>query len=117
MEPQLTFRYIPHGEIAPTPGGTITFEGADYGSGVSIFQVHSEPGKGPVLHRHPYTETWILREGTALFVAGDQSIEATPGDMLVVGAGTPHKFTNIGDGRLDLICIHASSKFVQENLE
>jgi mannose-6-phosphate isomerase-like protein (cupin superfamily) len=30
---------------------------------------------------------------------------------------TPHKFKNIGSERLDIIRIHSSPRFVQENLE
>jgi mannose-6-phosphate isomerase-like protein (cupin superfamily) len=44
-------------------------------------------------------------------------MEAGPGDMLVVEAGTAHKFTNLGPEALDLVCIHAAPKMVQEDLE
>ena len=105
------------GEIEGSPGGTVTFEGEPYGSGVSMFLVNNEPGAGPGLHRHPYTETWIVRGGRALFTADGEELEAGPGDMLVVGADTPHKFKNLGPDRLDIICVHASPKFIQESLE
>lgn len=104
-------------DLPPTPNGTIVFQGADHGAAVSCYLVNNPPGAGPVLHRHPYSETWLLRSGRARFVAGDQELEAGPGDILVVGAGTPHKFTNIGDTRLEIICIHASPTFIQEDLE
>ena len=45
------------GELPPSPGGTVTFEGAPFGSEVSFFLVNNEPGSGPDLHRHPYSET------------------------------------------------------------
>jgi mannose-6-phosphate isomerase-like protein (cupin superfamily) len=105
------------GEIPPTLGGTIRFEGEPYGSGVSLFLVNNKPGAGPVLHRHPYPETWIVRAGKALFTAGDEELEGGPGDIVVVSAGTPHKFKNIGDERLELTCIHPSPVFIQEDLE
>jgi mannose-6-phosphate isomerase-like protein (cupin superfamily) len=108
---------IRDGEIKPSPGGTITFEGEPYGSGVSMFLVNNEPGTGPGLHKHPYPETWVLRSGKARFTADGEELEAGPGDIMVVGAETPHKFTNIGTGRLDIICIHASPKFIQVDLE
>lgn len=69
------------------------------------------------MHRHPYPETWIIRAGKALFTAGGEEIEGSPGDVVVVWAETPHKFKNIGDGRLEIICIHASSRIIQEDLE
>jgi mannose-6-phosphate isomerase-like protein (cupin superfamily) len=111
------YRAIPAGELEPSPGGTITFEGEPYGSGVSFFLVHNQPGEGPDLHRHPYSETWIVRSGKARFTADDRELEAGPGDILVVGANTPHKFKNAGAERLDIVCIHASPKMIQENLE
>jgi mannose-6-phosphate isomerase-like protein (cupin superfamily) len=36
---------------------------------------------------------------------------------VVVGSETPHKFKNIGSERLDIICIHASPRMIQEALE
>jgi mannose-6-phosphate isomerase-like protein (cupin superfamily) len=108
---------IRDGEIERSAGGTLTFQGEPYGSGVSFFLVYNEPGLGPDLHRHPYSETWIVRSGKARFTADGQDIEAGPGDILVVGAETPHKFKNVGAERLDVICIHASPVMIQENLE
>ena len=108
---------IRSGEIPPSPGGTVTFEGEPYGSGVSFFLVHSAPGSGPDLHRHPYSETWIVRSGRARFTADGQELDAGPGDIVVVGAETPHKFKNVGDGRLDIVCIPAASRMVQEELD
>ena len=104
-------------ELQPSPGGTITLEGEAYGSGVSFFLVNNEPGAGPDLHRHPYSETWIVRSGRVRFTADGEDVEAGPGDILVVGTETPHKFKNIGTERLDIVCIHASPRMIQESLE
>ena len=110
-------RAIRAGELKPSPGGTITFEGEPFGSGISFFLVNNQPGEGPDLHRHPYSETLVVRSGKARFTADGEELEAGPGDILVVGANTPHKFKNAGDERLDIVCIHASPKMIQENLE
>ena len=110
-------RVIRAGELQPSPGGTITFEGEPFGSGVSFFHVNNQPGEGPDLHRHPYSETWILRSGKARFTADGEDFEAGPGDLMVVGANTPHKFKNAGQERLEIICIHASPRIIQEDLE
>ena len=99
------------------PNRTLRFEGGGYGSGVSLFLVDNEPGEGPGLHRHPYSETWIIRSGRARFTADGQDLEVGDGDILVVGPGTPHKFVNLGPGRLDLICVHDSPTIIQEELE
>jgi mannose-6-phosphate isomerase-like protein (cupin superfamily) len=110
-------RLIQDGEIARSPGGTLTFEGEPYGSGVSFFLVNNEPGAGPDLHKHPYAETWIVRSRVGRFTADGEELEARPGDIVVVGAETPHKFKNVGEERLDVICIHASPVMIQEDLE
>jgi mannose-6-phosphate isomerase-like protein (cupin superfamily) len=47
----------------------------------------------------------------------DQTIEANAGDVVVCAADTPHKFVNTGPGNLDIICIHPSPRFIQEDLE
>lgn len=111
------YRLIASGEIERSPGGTLTFEGERYGSGVSMFLVYNAPGDGPVLHTHPYSETWVVRAGRARFRADDHELDAGPGDIIVVGAHTPHKFTNTGVDRLDIICIHDSPTFIQHDLE
>jgi mannose-6-phosphate isomerase-like protein (cupin superfamily) len=107
-------RVIQSGELPPSPGGTVTFEGEPYGSGVSFFHVNNEPGKGPDLHKHPYSETWIVRSGRVRIIADGEEIEAGPGDIVVVSPETPHRFKNIGSGPLEIICIHASSRIIQE---
>lgn len=111
------YSVIRPGDLQPSPGGTITFEGEPHGSGVSFFLVNGEFGAGPDLHRHPYSETWIVRGGRGRFTADGDEVEAGPGDILVVGPETPHKFKSVGPGRLDVICIHASPRMIQEDLE
>jgi mannose-6-phosphate isomerase-like protein (cupin superfamily) len=111
------YRVIRSGELRPTPGGTVRFEGESYGSGVSFFLVNNQPGMGPDLHKHPYSETWIVRSGNARITADGQDMEVGPGDIIVVTPETPHKFKNIGTDRLDIICIHSSPKMIQVMLE
>jgi mannose-6-phosphate isomerase-like protein (cupin superfamily) len=104
-------------DLKAAPSRTARFEGEGYGSGVSFFLVDNDPGQGPVLHRHPYSETWVVLSGEALFTADGAQIQAGKGEILVVGPGTPHKFRNTGSGRLELMCIHASPRIIQEDLE
>jgi len=44
-------------------------------------------------------------------------IEAGAGDIVVVEAETPHRFKNIGEDRLEIICIHPSNRVIQRDLE
>lgn len=101
----------------PSKSRTIRFEGEAYGTGISFFSVDNEPGQGPGLHVHPYPETWIVKSGRARVVAGDEVIEMGPNDIAVVPGGVPHKFTNIGPRRLEIVCIHAAGVMVQTDLE
>jgi len=111
------YSVIRSNELQPSPGGTITWEGESHGSGVSFFLVNNEPGAGPDLHLHPYSETWIVRSGRVRFTAAGEELEAGPGDIVVVGSETPHKFKNVGSERLEIICIHAAPRMVQEELD
>jgi mannose-6-phosphate isomerase-like protein (cupin superfamily) len=88
--------------------------GADHAVGVCIIFVDTEPGRGPRLHKHPYEEIFITLEGQARFVAGDEEIDAGPGDIVIVPPGTPHAFTSAGEERLRQIDIHVSPSFETE---
>ncbi|MBF0688631.1 MAG: cupin domain-containing protein [Cellulomonas sp.] len=100
------------------PGGrTLRFERQHHGSGVSFFLVTNNPGEGPGLHRHPYTETWSVLEGQATIRMGEHEVVAGVGDTTVVPPDTWHAFTNTGEGDLRMICIHASPVMIQEDAE
>ena len=103
-------------EQSELPGGD--FEGYLYGSEISVILEHEDRvGAGPRLHQHPYSETFVLRRGAALFTVGDERLEAVGGQILVVPAFTPHKFEKIGDETLESVHIHANDRFVTEWLE
>jgi mannose-6-phosphate isomerase-like protein (cupin superfamily) len=92
-------------------------QGRHLGAGVSIIVVDAPPGSGPKLHRHPYEEVFVVQEGTATFTAGEEIIQATSGQVVVVPADVAHKFVNTGTGRLHQVDVHASGQFVTEWLE
>jgi mannose-6-phosphate isomerase-like protein (cupin superfamily) len=86
--------------------------GADHGGvGICVIFVDAAPGDGPALHLHPYEELFIVLEGEARFVAGDEEVDVMGGDVVIVPPKTPHAFTNTGDGRLRQIDIHVSPSF------
>jgi mannose-6-phosphate isomerase-like protein (cupin superfamily) len=103
-----------HGDLAPDSGGSVRFEGEPSGAGISFILTDNEPGQGPPLHRHPYPETWIVRAGRAAFNADGDEVVVGPGDVVVAGPGTAHCFRNLGPGRLELVCIHASARISTE---
>ena len=89
-------------------------QGRHLDSGVSIiFNSLDRVGEGPGLHRHPYSETFIVRRGTVVFFDGTKVFEATAGEIVVVSAGTPHKFTTKSEG-VEMLDIHASPEFTTE---
>lgn len=93
------------------------FEGKDIGTGVTVlFYATEEAGRGPRWHVHPYDEVFIVRHGRALFTIGDQHIQAAAGDILLGPAEIPHKFVNLGPGRLETTDIHLNDRWVQTDL-
>ncbi|MEQ8825408.1 MAG: cupin domain-containing protein [Filomicrobium sp.] len=93
-------------------------EGKDLGTDVTVlFFSTEELGEGPRWHVHTYDELFIVREGRARFTIGDEKIEAEAGDVLFGPANIPHKYHNLGPGRLETIDIHLSDHFEQTNLD
>lgn len=88
------------------------FQGAPYDANVSVmFYTTDEIGGGPKLHQHPYEEVFIIREGRVLYTVGEDTIEAVAGQIVVAPANVPHKFENIGPGRLESIDLHMAGAF------
>ncbi len=103
---------LPHG------GTAHKFEGYRYGDAdVSFFLTDGPPGSGPDLHKHPYAEVFLIQEGEVTFTVGEDTIEASAGQILVVPAGVPHKFVNSGAARARHIDIHTSRRMITEWLE
>lgn len=96
---------------------TGNLKGAEYGATISVILDDSEPGHGPRLHKHPYDETWVVIDGSLAFQAGEERLDAGPGDIVIVPPEVPHKFTNNGPGQSKLVCIHANPTFVTEWLQ
>jgi mannose-6-phosphate isomerase-like protein (cupin superfamily) len=91
------------------------FEGVDHGDlNVSFLLVDAGPGDGPALHKHSYAEVFIVLEGEATYVAGDEERRVGAGEIVVVPPDTPHRFFNSGRGPLRQVDIHTSPRFVTE---
>ena len=94
------------------------FVGAEHGdAGVCLIFVDAPPGRGPSLHRHPYAEVFIVQKGEATFTADGADRAVGAGDLVVVPAGTPHRFTAAGDGQLRMISVQPSATFATEWLD
>jgi mannose-6-phosphate isomerase-like protein (cupin superfamily) len=91
------------------------FVGAEHGEvPFSVILVHSRPGVGPKLHRHPYPEVFFVESGQATFTIGDESIVVEGGTVVVSPSGEAHGFTNTGSGELRLTAIHGAPRFDTE---
>ena len=76
------------------------FVGAEHGDvPFSIILVHSQPGVGPKLHRHPYAEVFVVEAGQATFRIGERTLVIDEGHVVVSPPGEAHGFTNTGLGR------------------
>lgn len=104
----------------PTGGGPWrgNLEGLALGSEVTVLAYGTDTiGAGPRLHVHPYDETFIVVQGRARFFVGSMTLEAGAGEIVFGPAGVPHRFENLGPGRLQTIDIHHSPEWIQTDLD
>ena len=90
-------------------------QGEEHGGvGASLIFVDAPPGRGPSLHKHPYTELFVMQEGEAIVTAGDEQRKVGPGDIVIIPPNTPHSFVNSGEGNLRQLDIHLNARFITE---
>jgi len=105
-------------DTLPHDGSTYEFEGFQYqGTEVSFIWVDMPPGGSVRLHKHPYQEIFIIQDGTVTFTVDSALLEAHAGQIIIVPADTPHKFTNTGDRQLRQVDIHVNGQFITQWLE
>ena len=93
-------------------------EGQNLGTQISfLFNEVTESGKGPPVHRHPYDEVYVVRQGQARVTVGDDEAVVNEGDILVIPANTPHKVLTEGTGPFEIISVHVSEKIVMDLVE
>lgn len=105
---------IPIDELAHTDEAH-DFVGEEHG-GVpfSVILVHTGPGGGPKVHRHPYPEVFIVESGVATFRLGEDEVEVPAGHLVVGPPMVAHGFRNSGSEELRIVAIHGASRFVTE---
>ncbi|WP_309628380.1 cupin domain-containing protein [Brevundimonas sp.] len=95
-----------------------SIDGLAMGASVTVLAYGTDKvGEGPRLHVHPYDETFIVIEGRARFFVGDATLDAAQGEVVLGPKGVPHRFENLGPGRLQTIDIHHSPTWIQTDLE
>ncbi|SCX32333.1 Thermophilic glucose-6-phosphate isomerase [Agrobacterium sp. DSM 25558] len=85
-------------------------------SGTILTYGNDRIGEGPQLHVHPYDEIFVVLEGRARFFVGDTVIDAEAGDVVLGPKGVPHRFENLGPGRLQTIDVHLAPRWVQADV-
>jgi mannose-6-phosphate isomerase-like protein (cupin superfamily) len=91
------------------------FVGAEHGDvPFSIILVHTRPGGGPKVHRHPYAEVFIVESREATFQLGEDAVVVAEGHIVVGPSNVPHGFTNTGREELRLVAIHGNPQFITE---
>jgi mannose-6-phosphate isomerase-like protein (cupin superfamily) len=95
-----------HQSKLPFVGMSYEFIGKQQNEPVSFFLVNAPAGRAVRLHKHDYDEIVYVIEGRSQWTVDGDVKDATAGDVLIVHAGEPHKFVNIGDGPLRQIDIH-----------
>jgi quercetin dioxygenase-like cupin family protein len=71
-----------------------------------------EAGQATPSHYHPKEdELFIILEGHAAVLAGDQELDAPAGSLVIVPATVPHDLRNVGDGRLVVVFVKPSRAF------
>jgi quercetin dioxygenase-like cupin family protein len=94
---------------------TARFEGREHGAAVSFYVSDVDEGQGPGPHTHPYEETFVIVDGSAVFTVDGQDFHARPGMILVVPAGSAHGFRAGPDG-LRSVNIHGAPRMEQTDL-
>ncbi len=62
-------------------------------AGLYVLPVGARDGQAP----HNEDEIYIVLRGSGRFTAGDETVDALPGDALYVSAGIAHRFHDITD--------------------
>ena len=92
----------------PVTGETLVFRktSADTSGEAVVVETFVEPnGAVAAAHVHPaQEERFEVLAGELEFRVGQEKLVARPGDRVLVAAGTPHRFRNVGDETAHFVC-------------
>lgn len=84
------------------------FEGAQLWGELLCYEI----GQATPSHRHPNEdELFMILEGHASVLAGDNALDAPAGSLVIVPANVPHDLRNVGSGRLVVVFVKLSRAF------
>ena len=91
---------------------TLKATGKETGGRVTVVEFLNPPGFAPPLHRHLHEEEmFLVLDGRAAFTCGDETVDAAPGDFVLLPAGVPHTFVVSDDGPLRTLQITTPAGF------
>lgn len=98
--------------------GRFLLEGSRFGlDHLTLVLGETAPGGTIPLHRHAYEELFIVHGGRGTYTVGDATVEAGPGDVVLVPSGVSHRFVNNGPETLYHTAVHAAGTFELEYQE
>jgi mannose-6-phosphate isomerase-like protein (cupin superfamily) len=98
-------------------GGSPLFEGYRHGGvATSCFVLDTPPGRGSVLHRHPYSEIFVLLDGQARVWVDGVTADVHAGQIAIVPAEAAHRYTNTGTVTLRTVNVHPHERRIQDDL-
>ena len=101
----------------PLPGRHL-LEGRDFGlAHLTLVLGESHPGQGTRLHRHDSEELIIVHGGRGTYTVGDTTVEAGPGEVVVIPSGVPHRWVNDTQEPLVHTAVFPTDRFALEVIE
>ncbi|WP_433473501.1 cupin domain-containing protein [Spirillospora sp. CA-142024] len=82
----------------PTQGGT---------EGIAVWRVDFAPGKTGPLHAFDTEQVWTFLDGAVTIDLDGRTLEAGPGDTVVLPADAPRQMTTGGTGFSAVVAAHA----------
>ena len=104
---------VPPGREAMS--GRHLLEGREFGlSSLTLTLGESPPGQYTRLHHHDAEELIIVHAGRGTYTVGETTVEAGPGDVIVIPSGVPHRWVNSGEAPLVHTGIFSTSSFAMD---
>jgi len=109
--------YCTNVSALPFQGMSRQFVGEDQANvQMSAFLAKVPPGRATAVHTHPYDTVAFVQAGTGTWTVDGESRQMSVGDIVVVKAGSVHRFENTGSVPLAVLDIHLWPHFEQVNL-
>jgi uncharacterized RmlC-like cupin family protein len=109
--------YVINIDRLPGSENTSRFDGHEFGASVSFFISPTDPARDRIFTGTHMKRRSLVLDGKVRFALGEKTLEAMAGQIVVVPAGTPHKFVSTGSGRIRQISIHPAARMETEWLE